>query len=95
VRRTQINFVEASERLDDSAEAHRALGDFLYSMRLLFSHLHEAGHALCELDRVARDANGLNRVSALLAGNREAMAALTKIRGLTGVALAGVGARLP
>lgn len=81
VRRAQIQFVEAGERLGDPAEMHRALGDFLYSVRLLFSHLHEAGHALRQLDGwAARDENGENRVNALLAGNREAMAALRKVR---------------
>jgi hypothetical protein len=80
VRRAQINFIEASERLDDPEEAYRVLGDYLYALRLLFSHLHEAGLALRELDRVARDANGQNRVNTLLAGNREAMAALIQLR---------------
>ena len=80
VRRAHINFVEASERLADPEEAYRVLGDYMYAVRLLCSHLHEAGHALRQLDAVARDANGQNRVSALLAGNREGMAALKKVR---------------
>jgi len=81
VRRAQIQFVEASERLDVPAEKHRALGDFLYSVRLLFSHLHEGGHALRQLDGwAARGADGENRVNALLAGKREATAALREVR---------------
>jgi len=52
VRRAQIQLVEAHERLDviPPAESYRALGDFLYFMRLLFSHIHAAGHALRNLD---------------------------------------------
>jgi len=82
VRRAHLNFVEAIERLADPAEAYRVIGDFLYAVRLLFSHVHEAGHALRQLDGVARDANGENRVNALLKGedHREGMAALTKLR---------------
>ncbi len=82
VRRAQINFIEASERLGDPAEAHRVLGDFLYSVRLLFSHLHEAGHALRQLDAAARGDDGENRVNALLAGedHREGRAALKAVR---------------
>ena len=83
VRRAQIHLVEASERLDDPAERHRAGGDFLYSVRLLFSHIHEAGHALRRLDGwAARLPNGANRVDALLAGeeHREGMKALRKLR---------------
>ncbi len=80
VRRVQIQLVEADERLGDPAQSHRALGDFLYFVRLLFSHLHEAGHALCQLDAAARGEDGENRVNALLAGNREATAALKGLR---------------
>jgi hypothetical protein len=80
VRRAHINFIEASQRLADPEEAHRVLGDYLYALRLLCSHLHEAGHALRQLDAVARDASGQNRVSALLAGNRPGTAALKKVR---------------
>jgi len=80
VRRAQIHMVEAMQRLDDPAERHRAPGDFLYSVRLLLSHMHEAGHALRQLDAAARGADGENRVNALLAGNREGMAALRELR---------------
>src|SRR5438132_538122 len=37
VRRAQIHMVEAMDRLDDPAQSHRALGDFLYFVRLLLS----------------------------------------------------------
>jgi len=81
VRRAQIQLVEASERLDVPAEKHRALGDFLYFTRLLFSHLHEGGHALRKLDGwAARGQHGENRINVLFAGNRQAMAALRKVR---------------
>ncbi len=83
VRRAQIHMVEAMDRLDDPAQRHRAPGDFLYFVRLLFSHIHEAGHALRRLDGwAARGADGENRVNALLADedHREGMAALRKIR---------------
>jgi hypothetical protein len=82
VRRAQIQLVDAMERLGDPGERHRAPGDFLYAARLLFSHLHEAGHALRQLDAAARGANGENRISALLAGtdHREGMAALKACR---------------
>jgi len=80
VRRAQVHMVEAMERLDDPADRHRAPGDFLYFVRLLFSHMHEAGHALRQLDAAARGADGENRVNALFAGNREGMAALKAVR---------------
>jgi hypothetical protein len=81
VRRAQIQLVEASERLDVPADKHRALGDFLYFVRLLFSHLHEGGHALRQLDGwAARGADGENRINALLADKREATAALREVR---------------
>jgi hypothetical protein len=81
VRRAQIYLVEAIER-DDPGQRHRAPGDFLYSLRLLFSHLHEAGHALRQLDGAARGADGKNRIEALLKGEdyREGRAALTELR---------------
>ncbi|MBI4269035.1 MAG: hypothetical protein HY615_01765 [Candidatus Rokubacteria bacterium] len=83
VRRAQILMVEAMERFDDPAERHRTPGDFLYSVKLLLSHMHEAGHALRRLDGwAARGADGENRVNALLAGedHRQGMAALRKLR---------------
>ena len=81
LRRAQIQLVEASERLDVPTEKHRALGDFLYFVRLLFSHLHEGGRALRQLDGWAsRDENGENRVNTFLTGNHQAMAALRKAR---------------
>src|SRR5437867_10014578 len=82
VRRSQIYLVEAMERLNDPAERHRAGGDFLYAARLLFSHIHEAGHALRQLDAAARGADGQNRINGLLAGDdhREGMAALKAAR---------------
>jgi hypothetical protein len=83
VRRAQIHFVEAIERVDEPGEKHRARGDFLYSLRLLFSHLHEAGHALRRLDGwAARGAGGKNRVDDLLGDeeHREGMSALKELR---------------
>src|SRR5207249_9180691 len=83
VRRAQIHMVEAMDRLDDPAQSHRAPGDFLYFVRLLFSHMHEAGHALRRLDGwAARGADGENRLNALLADedHREGMTALRKVR---------------
>lgn len=82
VRRAQILFVEASERIETPkrSERHRAIGDYFYSLRLLFSHLHEAGYALRQLDGVARNEKGENRVNLLLAGNREAMRSLKALR---------------
>lgn len=52
-----------------------ARGDFLSFMRLLFSHLHEAGITVRRLDT-----NGKKRVNAVLAGNRDAVAALKTVR---------------
>lgn len=77
VRRAQIQLVEAHERMEvaPAAEKYRALGDWLYFMRLLFSHVHEAGHALRNLDTDAP-----KRVDALLTGNREALASLRALR---------------
>ncbi len=77
VRRAQIQLVEARERIDlaPTAEKYLALGDFLYAMRHLFSHLHEAGIAIRRLDTKAK-----SRVDATLAGNREAVAALKAVR---------------
>ena len=80
VRRAQLHYVEATERSDEPAEKHRALGDWLYGLRLLFSHIHEAGDALLQLDGCARDKNGDNRINLLLTGNREALAALRRLR---------------
>jgi hypothetical protein len=77
VRRAQILLVEADQRLDvvPAPEKYLALGDWLYSMRLVFSHLHEAGAAVRSLDRIGKE-----RVDALLAGNDEAVAALEAVR---------------
>jgi len=82
VRRAQILLVDAMERLEEPAERHRAGGDFLYAARLLFSHLHEAGHALRQLDAAARGDDGENRINGLLAGedHREGMVALKACR---------------
>lgn len=77
VRRAQMQLVEAHERIDVApvAEKYLALGDFLYAMRHLFSHLHEAGIAVRCLDT-----NAKKRVDAALAGNREALASLKAVR---------------
>lgn len=77
VRRTQIQLLEAHERLDvvPAPEKYRALGDWLYFMRLLFSHLHEAGIAVRCLDT-----NAKKRVDAALASNGEALAAARAVR---------------
>jgi hypothetical protein len=82
VRRAQIQLIEADERIRAALEPEksRALGDWLYFLRLLFSHVHESGHALRQLDGVARGADGQNRINTILAANREAMRALTKLR---------------
>src|SRR5713101_8428699 len=51
VRRANIKLIEASERLGGTeVDRYLALGDWLYAMRLLFSHIHEARHALTNLD---------------------------------------------
>lgn len=77
VRRAQMQPVEAHERLDvvPAPEKYRALGDWLYFMRLLFSHLHEAGIAVRRLDT-----NAKRRVDAALAENGEALVALKAVR---------------
>ncbi len=72
VRRAQIKLVEDSERLDGTgADKYTALGDWLYALRLLISHLHEARRALLGLDSVAP-----GRADALLAGRKGALGAL-------------------
>src|SRR5262245_47154811 len=54
VRRAQIKLVEDSERLGGTgADKYTALGDWLYTLRLLISHLHEARRALLGLDSAA------------------------------------------
>ncbi len=67
VRRAQIKLIEDSERLDGTgANKYTALGDWLYALRLLVSHLHEARRALLGLDSVAP-----GRADALLADRQE------------------------
>jgi hypothetical protein len=77
LRRSRIRLIDAHERLGGppTPEKSQAMGDFLYSLRLLFSHLHEAGHAMRSLDSKAAA-----RVDAMLAGNTEALAALQAVR---------------
>lgn len=77
VRRAQIQMIESHERLGAAPrlEKYLTLGDLLYAIRRLCSHLHEAGRALRSLDTVAA-----RRVDALLAGNSEALAALGALR---------------
>jgi len=77
VRRAQVQLIEAHERLGGppTAEKYRAVGDFLYSLRLLFSHLHEAARAMRALDTA-----GAVRVDDMLHGNAEAVEALQAIR---------------
>jgi hypothetical protein len=77
VRRAQIRLVEATERLDmvPVAEKYLVLGDYLYSMRHLLSHVHEAGKAFRSLDSKAK-----KRVDEALAGNGKAVAALKALR---------------
>jgi hypothetical protein len=54
VRRAQIKLTEDSERLDGTgADKYTAPGDWLYTLRLLISHLHEGRRALLGLDSVA------------------------------------------
>src|SRR5258708_4812541 len=51
VRRAQIRLIEAAERLDGvGTDKYVAVGDWLYFLRLLFSHIHEARRALTGLD---------------------------------------------
>ena len=51
VRRASIRLIEATERLGGiGIDKYLALGDWLYAMRLLFTHIHEARHALTNLD---------------------------------------------
>ncbi len=66
VRRAQVYLIEADERM----------GDWLYFLRLLFSHVHEAGVALRNLDTDVP-----KRLDAVLAGNREALRSLRALRG--------------
>ncbi len=76
VRRAQIKLIEAGERLDGTGtDKHVALGDWLYFMRLLFSHVHEARRGLTSLDYQAP-----GRADALLAGRREALRSLRALR---------------
>jgi hypothetical protein len=44
LRRVKIQLIEAHERLGGppTPDKYRAVGDFLYSLRLLFSHLQRA-----------------------------------------------------
>jgi hypothetical protein len=57
VRRAQIQLIEASERLDGAGvDRYLALSDWLYAMRLLFTHIHESRHALTHLERTRRNA---------------------------------------
>jgi hypothetical protein len=73
VRRAQIKLIEADERL--GADKYLALGDWLYFMRLLFSHVHEARRALTGLDFAAP-----GRADELLAGKPEALVSLKALR---------------
>ena len=77
VRRAQIYLLEAQERLIalPPAAKYLAAGDFLYSLRLLFSHLDEGGTAIKHLDTKAK-----KRVDALLRDKPEAQLALGKVR---------------
>jgi hypothetical protein len=77
VRRAQFDLVAAHERLGDvsQSETFLRLGDYLYAMRRLFSHLHEAGVAVRRLDTSAK-----KRVDALLAGRTKAVAAVKSVR---------------
>lgn len=76
VRRAQIQLIESHGRLDGpKEETHIVVGDFLYALRHLCSHLHEGGRTLRALDTAANA-----RVDALLAGNGPAVAALQRLR---------------
>ncbi len=77
VRRAQNQLIDASVQLAHAPEFEKylPLGDHLYAMRRLYSHLHEAGRALRALDAAAKP-----RVDAALANNPEALAALNRIR---------------
>src|SRR5437899_319089 len=72
VRRAQVKLIEDSERLGGSgADRYIALGDWLYTLRLLISHLHEARRALLGLDTSAP-----GRADSLLAGRDDALRSL-------------------
>lgn len=76
VRRAQIKLIEAGERLDGTgSDKYVALGDWLYFLRLLISHVHEARRGLTSLDYEAP-----GRADALLAGRREALRSLRALR---------------
>jgi len=77
VRRAQIRLIEDHERIFASPPASKylAAGDFLYSLRCLFSHLDEGGTAVKHLDNKAK-----RRVDTLLVDKPEARAALSALR---------------
>jgi hypothetical protein len=76
VRRVQIKLIEDSERLGGTgADKYTAVGDWLYALRLLISHLHEARRALLGLDSSAP-----GRADALLADRKDALRSLRALR---------------
>jgi hypothetical protein len=77
LRRARIQLIDAHERLGGppTPEKSRATGDFLYNLRLLFSHLYEAGNAMRSLD-----AKNAARVNGTMSGNVEALEALQAVR---------------
>jgi hypothetical protein len=77
VRRAQIDFIETNVRLGRAPklEKYLFLGDLLYAVRRLCSHVHEAGAALRSLDTLAK-----KRVDEALANKAEVLAALRDLR---------------
>jgi hypothetical protein len=77
MRRAQDQLLAATARLErvPEFEKYLPLGDHLYAMRLLYSHLHEAGRALRALDTAAK-----KRVDALIAQKPESQEILSALR---------------
>jgi hypothetical protein len=78
LRRAQLHLIESHERLiqePPESEKWLRLGDWVYALRRLCSHLHEAGSALKSLDTAAAA-----RVDKLLAGDTEMIASLQALR---------------
>jgi hypothetical protein len=77
VRRALGHLMEATSRISEVSEFEKYLpvGDHLYAMRLLYSHVHEAGNALRALDVAAKA-----RVDAALTNKSNVMEDLEELR---------------
>jgi hypothetical protein len=77
MRRAQDHLLEATVRLErvPDFEKYLPLGDHLYAIRRLYSHLHEAGRALRALDTAAK-----KRVDSLLASKPDVSKILRTLR---------------